>query len=275
MDSPRRKAGPALAGRRTLLSFGLTLVIGFALAQVAVSGGGRPVSEFAVGDGPAARAPAVFGPMTPLVQRRPAHPAAQPGYVTVRATRGVRLRNRPRGRSVAVLGPHTEFGQPRILSAARRRGHWLGVVSSALPNGRLGWLDARKPGIRLARIHTSLHADVSRRVLEVRRGRRVIERLRVGVGSPGAPTPRGRFAVTDKLNGRDFSPSYGCCIIAFSGYQPRLPSGWRGGNRLAAHGAPAGGVGGASSAGCLRATDRDLRVLMRRVPVGAPVFVSR
>jgi hypothetical protein len=274
MDSPRRKAGPALAGRRTLLGVGLALVVGLACAQVAVSGGGRSFSEFAVGDGPATPAPSLPGPVPTLVKRRAAHPAPDPTYLTVRATRSVRLRTRPGGPTAGVLGPRTEFGGPRILSAARRRGHWLGVVTSARPNGTVGWLDMRGPGIRLRRIRTSLHADVSRRLLEVRRGRRVVERLRVGVGSPGAPTPRGRFAVTDKLNGRAVSPAYGCCIVAFSGYQPRLPAGWRGGNRLAAHGAPAGGVGGASSAGCLRASDRQLRVLMRRVPVGAPVFVS-
>jgi L,D-transpeptidase catalytic domain len=269
-------AGPALAGRRTLLGVGLALVIGLACTQAAISSKGRSLSEFASGHGPApAAAPRTLGPMPTLVKRQAAHPVPGPTYLTVRATRGVRLRTSPRGRSAAVLGSRTEFGGPRILSVARRRGHWLGVVTSARPNGKLGWLDMRRPGIRLRRIHTSLHVDVSRRLLEVRRGGRVVARLRVGVGSVAAPTPAGRFAVTDKLNGRAISPAYGCCIVAFSGYQPHLPAGWRGGNRLAAHGAPRGGVGGATSAGCLRASDSDLRVLMRRVPVGAPVFVSR
>jgi lipoprotein-anchoring transpeptidase ErfK/SrfK len=34
-------------------------------------------------------------------------------------------------------------------------------------------------------------------------------------------------------------------------------------------------IGAAASAGCLRASDADLRALMRRVPLGTPVFIRR
>ena len=78
----------------------------------------------------------------------------------------------------------------------------------------------------------------------------------------------------DKLSGAQYGPYYGCCILALSGHQPHTPAGWQGGDRLAIHGtdAPAA-IGTPASAGCLRASDRDLRVLMRRVPLGAPVFI--
>ena len=36
-----------------------------------------------------------------------------------------------------------------------------------------------------------------------------------------------------------------------------------------------GTIGAAASAGCLRAADADLRILMRRVPLGTPVFIRR
>ena len=63
-------------------------------------------------------------------------------------------------------------------------------------------------------------------------------------------------------------------LLALSGHQPNLPPGWTGGNRLAIHGTNAPGtVGAAASAGCLRAGDADLRVLMARVPLGTPVFI--
>jgi lipoprotein-anchoring transpeptidase ErfK/SrfK len=72
------------------------------------------------------------------------------------------------------------------------------------------------------------------------------------------------------------SGPYGCCIVALSARQPNLPPGWAGGDRIAIHGTPhTETIGQAASTGCLRAADTDLRVLMRDVPVGAPVFIRR
>ena len=80
--------------------------------------------------------------------------------------------------------------------------------------------------------------------------------------------------MTDKLNGRSFGAYYGCCVLALNGHQPKLPAGWSGGDRLAIHGTDSPGtIGTPASAGCLRAGDADLEVLMRRVPVGTPVFI--
>lgn len=202
----------------------------------------------------------------------PPRPSA--GYGVARLSRPAALRTRPGGRVAAQLTGGTDFGNPQVLSVARRRGRWLGVVSTALPNGRLGWLRQNDPAMSLKRVRYSLHADLSSRTLELRRGRRRLMRFSVAIGRPGATTPVGRFAVTDKLGGSRFGPYYGCCILALSGHQPHLPSGWHGGDRLAIHGTNApGSIGQPGSAGCLRASDKDLKVLMRRVPLGTPVFI--
>jgi hypothetical protein len=186
----------------------------------------------------------------------------------------VPLRARPNGRVVARAGPSTEFGSPRVLSVAARRGPWLGVVATELPNGRLAWVNRRNRALRLRRTAYSLHADLSRRRLELRRRGHTLLRLPVAIGRPGSETPTGRFSVTDKLSGSRYGPYYGCCILALSGHQPHLPASWPGGDRLAVHGtdSPAT-IGSAASAGCLRAADADLRLLMRRVPLGTPVFI--
>ena len=75
----------------------------------------------------------------------------------------------------------------------------------------------------------------------------------------------GRFGVTDKLTGLN-PAAYGCCILALSAHQTHLPRGWPGGDRIAIHGG--GGIGAATSNGCLHATAAVLRRLMRRVPLG-------
>jgi hypothetical protein len=182
------------------------------------------------------------------------------------------LRSAPGGAVVARLGATTEFGSPLRLGVVKRRGNWLGVVSTRLPNGRLGWVRAKE--VRLSTTDISLTLDLSERRLVLKRGDRVLRRMVVGVGRPSSPTPRGRFAVTDKLSGYRYSPAYGCCIVALSAHQPNLPGGWTGGDRIAIHGTNnPSSIGVASSAGCPHASYADMQALMRRVPLGAPVFI--
>lgn len=190
----------------------------------------------------------------------------------IRPGASVAVRSGPGGAVAMRLGSRTEFGSRRALAVAVRRGRWLGVRASELGNGRLGWIDARARGLAYAWTAVRLEIDLSRRELRLHRGDRVT-RLPVSIGRTGSPTPIGRFAVTDKLPGARFSPVYGCCILALSGRQPRVPAGWRGGDRLAIHGSPGDAVGRRASAGCLQARRDDLGLLMRTVPLGAPVVI--
>jgi len=203
-------------------------------------------------------------------------PAQDPGYVVLRPAPGARVvvRSRPGGAVVARIGARTEFGSPTTLAVADRRGRWLGVVTTHVPNGRLGWIDPTESRVARARTRVSVTIDLSARRLVVRRGDRVLRRMTVGIGRPSSPTPTGRFAVTDKLPGSRYGSFYGCCIVALSAHQPNLPPDWRGGDRIAVHGTDdPGSIGAAASAGCPRAADADLRYLLRVVPLGAPVFV--
>jgi lipoprotein-anchoring transpeptidase ErfK/SrfK len=245
----------------------------------------RQGADPARADSPAGAQPAAAPSVTtstPLVApqtlqaREVTRPTASQGYAIARIRGGhsVALHTAPHGRTVGRLGARTEFGSKRVLAVAARRGRWLGVLVPERPNGKLGWIDGRSPAVARGRTKISLRADLSARRVDLRVGRRVVKRMKVAVGRPGSSTPTGRFAVTDKLGGSRFGPYYGCCILALSGHQPSTPAGWRGGNRLAVHGTNAPGlIGAAASAGCLRGADRDLRTLMRRVPVGTPIFI--
>jgi hypothetical protein len=198
------------------------------------------------------------------------------GYVVLRPTPGheLILRSSPGGSVIARLGERTEFGSPQTVAVVRKRGRWFGVVTTHASNGRLGWVDTRVGGLRYSRTRLNLVLDLSDRQLVLRSGHRVIRRMTVGVGRPASPTPVGRFAITDKLSGPAFSSYYGCCILALSAHQPSLPAGWRGGDRIAIHGTyDLGSIGAASTAGCVRARAVNLHLLMRRVPLGTPVFI--
>jgi len=185
----------------------------------------------------------------------------------------VDLLTEPGGPVAYRLGDETEFGSPVSFSVVATRPGWLGVTSPEMPNGDLAWI-ARDPyKVSVYWTRWSIHADLSGRSLELRYGKKTMDRFPVTIGGPGTETPPGRYGVTDGISFEE-SPYYGCCALALSGHQTaELPAGWIGGNRLAIHGTP-GAVGTAESLGCIRATDETMRYLFKRVPLGTPVFID-
>jgi lipoprotein-anchoring transpeptidase ErfK/SrfK len=197
---------------------------------------------------------------------RPARPiAAQIERPTI-------LRAAPGGKAIAKLGRRTEFGSRTVLAVAARRGAWLAVRAPQVGNDEVGFIPARVAKV-LGEPH-SITVDLSERRMVVRTDGRVSGRYRVAVGAPATPTPTGTFAVTDRVVTRRPGGPYGCCILALNGRQPNLPQGWGGGDRLAIHGTSnEQTLGAAVSSGCVRASKRTMRALMRRIPQGAPVVI--
>jgi lipoprotein-anchoring transpeptidase ErfK/SrfK len=214
----------------------------------------------------------VAGPTEPRAPKVAPRPQPTFAIVHLQPGRTLALRSKPNGKVIAHVSSTTQFGSQTTLAVAARRGPWVGLTSTDIPNGTLGW--ARRDGLRTSTTHQSIRIDLSQRSLELRDGRRVVRRASVGIGRAGSPTPTGRFSVTDKMPGSRYSAFYGCCIVALSGHQVNTPAGWQGGDRLAIHGTPnPASIGVPSSAGCLHADADDLRLLMRRVPLGTPVFI--
>jgi len=212
---------------------------------------------------------ASFAALPPRPVARDCRTTPRPAVAAPRGS-SLLLHETPGGPVVRRLVTRTEFGSELRLPVVRRRGPWLGVLSSTLPDGHVGWVRQSRSVRIIRRVRVHVLVDRSRGRLVVLAAGRVVRRVPVGVGAAASPTPTGRFAITDKLDGSAFSAAaYGCCILALSGHQHDLPAGWRGGDRLAIHGGPAG----ASSAGCLHAAERDLRWLMRRLPTGTLVTI--
>jgi hypothetical protein len=215
-----------------------------------------------------------------LSHAQPGHAATRPplregSTVVARVQRDahVALRLSPAGRVVAAVGARTSFGSPSVFSIVRERGPWIAVRTAELPNGRLAWVDSRR-GLVYRRTAYEVEVDLSRNVLEVHGKAGVVFRTAVGIGASSSPTPAGRYAITDKIRGRRYGSAFGCCILALSGNQTRLPSGWIGGTRLAIHGTNRPEtIGAPASAGCLHAADASLRRLERLLPLGTPVVI--
>jgi lipoprotein-anchoring transpeptidase ErfK/SrfK len=183
----------------------------------------------------------------------------------------VAIRRAPASGTLALARWKTSFGSVRRLRVVERRGNWFSVESDVLGNGVVGWVP-RTAAVRLEHIRYSVEADLSDRIVTLRAGAEVVFRRRVSIGANDSPTPSGRFHVTDQISGRRWG--LGCCIVVLSGTQPRLPTGWSGGGRLAIHGVSDDSerIGAPVTAGCLHATEETLRVLSH-LPLGTPVVV--
>ena len=221
----------------------------------------------------------------PAKARRVAPPAAhaKPAYTYASARghgqpiailrRRVGVRATPGGRRVeATIPRRTEWGTLTVLAALAERHGWLRVLATQLHNGQSGWIPAAAAGVVAS--PWRIEADLSRRLVTVRREGRAVRRFRVAVGRPSTPTPTGRFAITDKLRFTDHSRAYGWGAIALTGHQTHIEPGWKGGDRLAIHGtSDQASIGLAASFGCLRARDADVRWLVHHAYLGSVMTI--
>lgn len=209
-----------------------------------------------------------------IVAASGAPPNGAPASLAARPLHGsVVLRARPDGPGLVRVGPRGPLGGPLVFGVVGIRGRWVEVTAEALPNGRHGWVEFGRD-VSVDPVRWELRASLSRRELYVLRDGRLVRTIPVGIGASDSPTPRGHFAVAEKVSG-PFGPAYGCCILALTARQPHLPPGWntRTTYYVAIH--AGSGQGSAVSAGCLHATEADVRYLMRTVPLGTSVQILR
>jgi lipoprotein-anchoring transpeptidase ErfK/SrfK len=227
--------------------------------------------------GSAAGATATSARFTPVPA--PKRPSATlsvpsgPGALVALISHRVALRAAPAGRQLAELTTRTGFGSPQALWVVQRRGEWLGVISTQAGNNRVGWIPASAAS--LSRVPWELKVSLSARQLTVIDAGKVLERYTIAIGRPSAPTPMGRFAVTDRLATGNPSGPYGCCILALSAQAPHAIQGWDGGNRIAIHSTPdTASIGQPVSHGCMRLTLAQGQWLLGHIPLGTPTLIS-
>jgi len=195
-----------------------------------------------------------------------------PGALTALLVHRTVMRSRPNGGKIASVGLRSQFGSPVVMGVARVEGGWLGVVSPVAGNGRLGWIP--RVDTILTRVNYQLEVSLSQRKLTVLDEGHVVERYTIAVGKPSAPTPTGRFAITDRLNTGDPTGPYGCCILATSALAPHAIQDWSGGNRIAIHSTPeTSSIGLPVSHGCMRLTLPEGQWLLDHIPLGTPLLI--
>jgi lipoprotein-anchoring transpeptidase ErfK/SrfK len=115
--------------------------------------------------------------------------------------------------------------------------------------------------------------------MRVTRGSELLLSAPVGVGAPASPSPIGSTSISERIpvtpiTGFD-KATYGTVVIALRMWQ-RMPSTqFPLGGMMAFHGtSDVASVGTASTAGCFRMLEGDLRRLAGLVRAGAPVIIS-
>ena len=266
-DPPRRAVPMALIGLGVAALVGAAGLIGATqfgdnerLTPRGTGGGGDGTRDFVPEKG------------GPLAAPFPTEPGETACYSTASIRRSTVLYREPGGAKRLRITPRTEWGSARILGVVSQRGDWLGVQASELKNGETAWIPRDKTTLDC--VSWSLHADLSKRTLQVRHNGRTVRKLHVAIGRKDNPTPKGRFTVTDRLQVTSSGSPYGCCVLALTGHQTDLPPYWPGGDRLAVHATnDESSIGQPVSLGCMRAESDEARWLINHIPLGSPVFI--
>jgi hypothetical protein len=147
---------------------------------------------------------------------------------------------------------------------------WYEVLLPIRPNGSTAWV--RGADVELRARTERIEVDLSRRLLWRYDGAELVDRIRVGVGTPATPTGTGRFYVWVKVWYTNAQGPYGAAALGLSGFSPVL-SEWPGEGRMAVHGtADPSDRGRAVSHGCVRVYNPELMALLD-VPLGTPVVI--
>jgi hypothetical protein len=279
-SQPMSEPSPQRTGfTRARVAAGLGLLIPLIPIVIGLSLGG---SGSFVTAGASSFVPVPFPPLSslhPLVPPMPPlstlHPLVPPGNGTLIAVvaHPATMRSSPGGHVLTRMQARTQFGSRQVLWVARLSGPWLGVISPLAGNNRLGWI--RASDASLSRVNWELKVSLRARRLTVVHDGHPVANYVIAIGRATAPTPTGRFAVTDRLNTGDPTGPYGCCILALSADAPHAIQGWSGGNRIAIHSTPdTSTIGDAISHGCIHVTLAQGQWLLDHIPLGTPTLVT-
>jgi lipoprotein-anchoring transpeptidase ErfK/SrfK len=261
------RAVPARAALATLLAVG---VVGCGAdvepsSTTRADGGGPGPQSPAPTDTATAPAPA---PSTPA---RPSRSATLKPPLAFHVRHRTMLRRTPGGKMVARITTKTEFKSPTILAVAARKPGWV-LVRTTLAKQHVGWLPS-SAGVLFSEPR-SIVIDLSRHSHSVFHRGKLTDVYKVAIGTAATPTPKGKFAVTDRLRTGNAASDYGCCILALNAHQPKIAQGWGGGDRVAIHATPhTWTLGKSVSHGCVRASNAALKQLMGHVRLGTPVTI--
>ena len=192
------------------------------------------------------------------------------------AARGrVRVHPRPGARrGTRLLGKRDGQKGPLTFLVTRQRKGWAKVLLPERPNGSTGWVRERE--LSLQQTNYRVKIELRRHRITVWQGDEIVQRAKVGLGQSATPTPSGRYYLTELIKPRSPDGLYGAYAFSLSGFSDVITD-FNGGNgQLGLHGTvDNSGLGKNVSRGCIRVSNKVIRKLAKRLPLGTPVVVKR
>lgn len=156
---------------------------------------------------------------------------------------------------------------------ARRRA-WLRVYVPQRPNGSQAWI-LRDYAVITRNDYRIVIRQGPRTLTLLRRNRRVF-RTKIAIGKVETPTPRGRFAIAEKVPTGNPANFLGPLVLPLTGFSETLNEYAGGNGRVAIHGTSLPHlIGTRASHGCIRMRNGDVLRLGRVVRPGTPVLIVR
>ena len=172
---------------------------------------------------------------------------------------------------VAVAGT-SPFGFRQSFLVLDDQGDSLRVLVPGRPNGSTGWI--RRADVELQTVDHEIDVDLEARTLTLRLADDIVLETPIAIGAPDAPTPTGRFFVTDLLETGDPEDDYGPFAAGLSGYSKELTEFAGGEGQIGIHGTnDPSSIGQAVSHGCVRVPNDVITTLATTVPIGTPVTI--
>jgi hypothetical protein len=192
------------------------------------------------------------------------------------------VRSRPgAGARRGRLGTEARWGggPVRLLvlrSALDDRGRrWLRVRLPERPNDRAGWILSDRT--RITTTPWRIVISARSRTVAVRRAGKRVRRFSAVVGAPATPTPRGVFAISERI--RQSQGVLGPWALHLTAHSDVLEDFGGGKGRVAIHGRSgallADPLGSARSHGCIRLDNDTVSWLAQRAIEGTPVVIRR
>ena len=150
---------------------------------------------------------------------------------------------------------------------------WLQVRLPSRPNDATAWI--RESSVILRKNVMRVEISLRRHQLRVFRRGRVVLRVGVALGAPGTPTPKGHFAIYQKIREVWWSP-LGPWALHLTAHSNVLFEYAGGPGRVAIHGARGvlwAASGTNPSHGCIRVPDPGVRRVASLVTPGTPVDI--
>jgi lipoprotein-anchoring transpeptidase ErfK/SrfK len=179
------------------------------------------------------------------------------------------------------LPTHAQWGGgPNVLLVLDTRNYkgktWLRVALPNRPNGSSGWI--REDFVRLGTSSWRVTINRDSHLVTVYSNGRVLRSFSSVIGAPATPTPRGLYAIYEKLpqpNPKGFLGPWALHLTAFSDV---LFNYGGGPGRVAIHGRDGvsltDALGSSRSHGCIRVDDENIVWMARVVPLGTPVQIT-